>query len=771
MPKSPEQIIAEHEGMFAFRQAIFNSPSGVAKELFDIKYWPRQAEMLEAPWRHHLSSWGTGHKVGKTESISAMVILWLLSHWPAKVIIIGPDWAHVTNVIFQAIATKAYIANDIAFRKTGQRLFPENNMPLTDKWVIGPEWWAQGFSPDKAEAVQGKHSKGINGGTLAVVDEASSLTVEVHRSLMSYADDPRNSIIYMGNLLHQDGPFADIHRQDQDWTTDWNVNNISSEDVPNVVETQKAIDDGEITIEQAREGKEKVIIPGLARWKYPDTMEKNWGRNSTEYQIRVLGVVPSQSEDTFISRDLVQGAINREPTPDDGSPVVMVCDPAWSEYGDESGIIGIDPDSESLRYVKALRGWKIPQIAPQLKKLSKRTEWNAFEIRIEIDGIGADLFHLLQGDQKNHREFWQMTSRYRSSPEMWVWPCPPDEMPSIVGIHMGGRAHDASVMANMKAEAWVHMKRGLETLRLGGEHGQKFLEIANVRFDQDERMGRFKLESKKAYRGRTGRSPTFADCLAIYYARKVGDPLFKKIGEKRSLIQMKLKPKVYGVVGFSGETEEWKLNLDGYPSEFDESGVLWRSMWYDRRGTSAVVWVHVDEDACRTVFECETFDGKDITHITRRMCEMSMDQVGHPHRYKVDVCCGHEASTQIGRYHSYIDDIYHVIKQFSKEKGLAQLSVPMALPAHTIRGTAGLDALDSWIEANGPDNPKGHNMLCVFPLPVVSALEQARLKAPGPGRDPEDYESQDAYGGGGSIVLALRLLAIEGGHVVAKAAV
>ena len=56
-----------------------------------------------------------------------------------------------------------------------------------------------------------------------------------------------------------------------------------------------------------------VAIPGLVTPRWVEEAKKMWGNGSTQYQVRVLGEFPSQSDDTLIPLVQIETAVSTQP--------------------------------------------------------------------------------------------------------------------------------------------------------------------------------------------------------------------------------------------------------------------------------------------------------------------------------------------------------------------------------------------------------------------------------------------------------------------------
>jgi len=286
------------------QRGIQAEPLAWSRRLFNFRPQGKQHLFVDLPFKQRYICIPTGHGVGKSYSVPVIVMLWAIAKAPCYVILSSADWVHVRSHLFSQLKQRmAQIPHpqSLLFKNLGE--------PGQELWRLGPGWEVIGISPNDAEVAAGWHCEN---GTLAIIDEASSIDAKVLTGLLTVNKSHRDCTILFGNPIRPDGEFANIILGDR-VTEPWYVERISTEDNPNYQATLKAIKEGRLTHEQAVgdplngvEPQEIITQYGLQTYSWVENMRKG-GENSSEFQSRVRGNVPDESPDVFIPRSWISG--------------------------------------------------------------------------------------------------------------------------------------------------------------------------------------------------------------------------------------------------------------------------------------------------------------------------------------------------------------------------------------------------------------------------------------------------------------------------------
>jgi len=226
-----------------------------AREVFGIWPWSKEREILWSVRRNRLTAVPSCHGVGKTHT-AATVVLDYITEGPCRVVTTAPIWSQVKDLLWA----------EIAVRHRDSRLPIGGQLDLT-RLTFGPDHFAVGFSTDQPEQFAGHHSPRL----LLVVDEASGVDERIYNASKGFltAASPDTRVLLIGNPTKPAGTFFRACRAD----SPYNVIHMSAFDSPN------------LTGEEVP----KKLAMALTSKQWVDEMKEEFGEDSAEYRIRVLG--------------------------------------------------------------------------------------------------------------------------------------------------------------------------------------------------------------------------------------------------------------------------------------------------------------------------------------------------------------------------------------------------------------------------------------------------------------------------------------------------
>lgn len=134
---------------------------------------------------------------------------------------------------------------------------------------------ARTSSIDKPEALAGIHAARV----LLVIDEASGVPEAVYKAAAGSMSTSNATTVLIGNPTRNSGYFFDTHHVLRDWWETMHISCIGNENV------------------------DKDFIESIRR---------QYGEDSNEYRIRVLGDFPVDDGSSYIPRNLVEAAMERD---------------------------------------------------------------------------------------------------------------------------------------------------------------------------------------------------------------------------------------------------------------------------------------------------------------------------------------------------------------------------------------------------------------------------------------------------------------------------
>lgn len=226
-------------------------PGRWCREVLNSQLYPKQLAMVEAVRDYDQVSTVGCNSSGKDFMAARIALWWMKIHegQPAKVVITGPTYRQVHQVVWQDLRTAYLYGADVL----GGHLYES---PLL-KW--DEQRFIIGFSTDKPYQLQGFHSPHL----LIIVTEAHG----VHQSHMDvlWRLNP-NKMLFTGNPISETGEFYESHHAKAHL---WHTININAFDTPNVIE-----------------GRE--VVPGLVTREDIERHKRNWGEDSPLYRMTVL---------------------------------------------------------------------------------------------------------------------------------------------------------------------------------------------------------------------------------------------------------------------------------------------------------------------------------------------------------------------------------------------------------------------------------------------------------------------------------------------------
>lgn len=379
----------------------------------------------------------SGHGTGKTTLLAWIVIWWGLFKDDAKIPMTAPTAPQLHDLLIPEIKKwrenlPLQLKNEITVLM--KRVdFKNNNFAV-----------ARTARADQPEALQGFHATSL----AFVIDEASGIPqiiFEVAEGAMTGED---TLVIMTANPTRVDGYFYDSHHKNK-WQ--WSTYQFNAEESENVAKSWLA---------------EK---------------ERQYGKDSDVYRVRVQGEFPRQSSDAVFTLQEVEGAITNEIFDDSGAEV-------WgldvADFGDDKSILvkrkGKDFHTileKSNLDLSALAGWLIHQYKRAIRK--------PVVIFVDAIGIGSGLASI----------------------------CYDRGLDIVVGVKASNRADDDERFFNKRTEWYFLLKEALPDARLPDDDDLLGELMAQRYFISPS--GKEQLVSKKEIKKELGRSPDKADACVL----------------------------------------------------------------------------------------------------------------------------------------------------------------------------------------------------------------------------------------------------------------
>ena len=410
----------------------------------------------------------SGQGVGKT-ALESWVCIWFLVCRPfAKVIATAPTMQQLYDVLWAEIAKWM---NDSSVK----RILKWTKTKVT---MIGDEerWFATAKTATKPENMQGFHEEHM----LIIVDEASGVSDPIMEAILGTLSGDDNHLLMCGNPNRLEGVFFDSHNADRDQYSTHHVDALESK--------------------RTNKSNIKMLI-------------RKYGEDSDVVRIRVHGLFPKSSLESFISLETAEFATDQEmerkyyPERYFKDVRILHIGVDVARYGDDSTIISPRMGTyffDLKKYTKQSTMETAGQVLLICKEYLKKYEsLRRCIVKVDDTGVGGGVTDRLREVIREER------------------------LPiKVIPVNNGERANDDYYL-NLGAELWGNLKQTLEENLSQGIRGGKAL----IRLPDDDELikqlsvrkykitskGKIQLESKEDMKKRNVGSPDKADAVTLAF--------------------------------------------------------------------------------------------------------------------------------------------------------------------------------------------------------------------------------------------------------------
>jgi phage terminase large subunit len=333
-----------------------SDPSSFVTNLFGVRPDPWQDIVLRAVARGETRiSIRSGNGVGKTALLAWLMVWFILTRYPVKIVCTAPTSAQLFDALFvevQSWINRLPEAVRSLLAVTTDRI--ELKSDAASAFIS-----ARTSRPETPEALQGVHAAYV----LLIVDEASGVDERVYSAGQTSMSTPGAITVLASNPLRSAGFFYRTHT---DWADRWMTMRVSGLDSPRVDP------------------------------KFIQEVKDNHGESSIEYQVKVLGEFPSSDTDTYFSKGMVQGAMSRSITPDAAWQTAWGLDVA--RFGTDRSVLFKRTARHQVEAYKVWRNVDLMTLCGFIKHDydSLAPSHRPFEILIDSIGLGAGVVDRLR---------------------------------------------------------------------------------------------------------------------------------------------------------------------------------------------------------------------------------------------------------------------------------------------------------------------------------------------------------------------------------------
>jgi hypothetical protein len=486
------------DGALAALRFYQRNPVRWTKEVLGIDLWTAQAEIMQSIVDNRITAAKSCHGIGKSLEAAVVVLWWLYTHAPAKVVTTAPSKRQVDGIIWSEVAK--------LHKRAAARGSPLNGVLGATKLTLSADHFAWGFTaPDyDPNRFQGFHSENM----LVIADEACGVMPAIFEGIDSLMTGENARMLLIGNPTDESGDFGNAFKQK-------GVSKFSVD----AFQTPNFTAFG-ITLADIRSGewKDKITGPMPTPWLVSphwvrEKWEK-WGEDSPLFISRVLAKFPDVSDDKLIPLSWVEAANARWEALEEATeafPPSAVEYRGWvqserlgqdvARYGSDSSVTAVGhytaTKRQGIRQLVRKRKLSTTELVGHILHFVKQEgEGVVRQIRIDGDGLGAGPFDQLH-----------------------------DKLGSMVVEMRGGmRARDPDQFINARAEWFWKLREDLNP------EGKSPIALP---FDDDlttqltaiqyriNPKGLIQIESKEDMRARGMPSPDEADAVAYCNAEVV----------------------------------------------------------------------------------------------------------------------------------------------------------------------------------------------------------------------------------------------------------
>jgi len=458
-----------------------DDPVGFIRDVLGEDPWSIQEEIARAVQGQRFVAVQSCNSAGK-DWVAARLALWWVYARRGLALVTGPTERQVKEVVLRTEVRNAFHrVTDLPGDLYGTTLRVEGA-----GGVIGMT------SADASRLTGFHHPNGV----LVIVTEAQGCEALVFEAALANTTGDEDAVLAVGNPLSPSGRFFEITRSGR-----WRTFKVSAFDHPNVAQGEE-------------------VIPGAVTRAFIQRMEDEYGKESSIYRSRVLGEWPTDDDEALVELAWLEEAADRFDR--------------WQSWGYAEGSGGLVLALDVARYggdrtVLAIRRGRV------LTGLIEFPRLDTMKTAERVRAVLADVTeHEASREPWTDRFFGRKPKETASDRGRLVVDAAGlgagvyDRLGQIAekGWTVDGFNASHSALSdradrylNLRAEAFWALRQKLERGEVAvPRHEDLWRELRATRWSVHQRTGRIAIEGKDLIRSTLGRSPDFADAVAMAFA-------------------------------------------------------------------------------------------------------------------------------------------------------------------------------------------------------------------------------------------------------------
>ena len=332
-----------------FLKRYKSAPSLFVQEVLGVKPDDWQQDMMEAVAQgNRRLSIASGHGCGKSTAASWLMLHYLLTRYPCKIVVTAPTTNQLYDALFSELKSQIKQLPD-----TLQQLLEvkaervELRASPNDAFIS-----ARVSRTESPESLAGVHSDNV----LLVADEASGIGDAIYSAASGSMSGHNATTLLLGNPLRSSGFFFDTHHK---LKTDWWTRRVDCHDSPRVSK------------------------------EFFEEMRIRYGERSNQFRVRVEGRFPLEDDDTVIGMDLIQSATTRDVALQENQPIYWGVDVA--RFGADRSALSKRQGNHLLEQVTTWRNLDLMELTGRIVAEYESATNKPEAILCDSIGIGSGL--------------------------------------------------------------------------------------------------------------------------------------------------------------------------------------------------------------------------------------------------------------------------------------------------------------------------------------------------------------------------------------------